>query len=371
MKNRVYAALVLSLVVALACSPVSAQNLAKVKGTVTDPTGVPIADANLEFVGKDNGRKFNIKTDKKGEYFSIGIQPGVYTVTLSKDGKPIYVLNNVNISLAPTDQMNTVNIDLMKEAAAAKGKMTEAQRAELEKAQKEVNTVKNLNKMLAEAAAAEEAGNFDQAIAILTQATQTDPTRDLLWARLGAVQLSVAKKETDSAARKERYGQAAESYKKAVELVNASATPNKANVGPYYNNLAEAYAKIGQTDEAVKAYNAAAEADPTKAGNYYYNMGATLTNANKSDEAIAAFDKAIAADPTKAEAYYWKGVAMLGKATMKGNTMVAPEGTAEMFNRYLSLQPDGQFAQPAKDMLAAIGAKVDTSYRAEKPSKKK
>ena len=250
-------------------------------------------------------------------------------------------------------------------------KAIEDRLAELEKAQKEVQTIKNLNNLLREASAAQEAGNWDQAITILKQATEIDPNRDLLWARLGEAQLGIAKKETDPTIRKEHYAQASQSYEKAVALVNAQPAAKKDALGAYYNNLGEAYARSGQTEQAVKAYTSAAESDPTKAGSYYYNLGATLTNANKTDEAIAAFDKAIAADPNKAEAYYWKGVAMLGKATMKGNTMVAPEGTAEMFNRYLSLQPDGPFAQPAKDMLAAIGAKVDTSYRAEKPSKKK
>lgn len=372
MNKRIYAAAVMVIMLTLACSSAMAQTgIAKVTGKVIDPTGVPLADAQVEWVSKETGRKFSAKTDKKGEYFTMGVNPGIYTFTLSKDGKTLYVLNNINVSLQAPEGLNRVDFDLVKEAEAAKGKMTEAQRKELEKAQKEVNTVKSLNKMLADANAAQEAGNFDQAIQILTQATQIDATRDLLWGRLGEMQLGAAKKESDPAARKEKYQAAIESYKKAIELVNASTAPTKPMLGAYYNNQGEAQAKIGLTEEAVKSYSAAAEAEPTKAGSYYYNLGATLTNANKTDEAIAAFDKAIAADPNKAEAYYWKGIALLGKATTKGDKLVAPEGTAEMFNRYLSLQPDGPLAQGAKDMLAAIGAKVDTSFKAEKSAGKK
>ena len=91
-----------------------------------------------------------------------------------------------------------------------------------------------------------------------------------------------------------------------------------------------------------------------------------MTNANKTDEAVKAYDKAIAADPTKAEAYYYKGIALLGKATVKGDKMIAPEGTAEAFNKYLELKPDGPLAEPAKQMLATIGAKVQTSYGTRK-----
>jgi len=96
-----------------------------------------------------------------------------------------------------------------------------------------------------------------------------------------------------------------------------------------------------------------------------------LTNAGKVDDAIAAFNKVIAADPTKADAYYWKGVNMIGKATLQGNKMVAPEGTAECFQKYLELQPSGSYAQPAKDMLASIGASIETSFGTKKKPPKK
>jgi tetratricopeptide (TPR) repeat protein len=120
-------------------------------------------------------------------------------------------------------------------------------------------------------------------------------------------------------------------------------------------------------DEAVAEYNTAAQVDPTRAGMYYFNLGAVLTNAGKVDEANAAFDKALAAEPNKAEAYYWKGVNLLAKATIgKDNKMVAPPGTAENLNKYLEMQPQGQFAAPAKELLATIGAEVDTTYKKKK-----
>jgi len=63
---------------------------------------------------------------------------------------------------------------------------------------------------------------------------------------------------------------------------------------------------------------------------------------------------------------------MIGKATLKGDKMVAPDGTAEAFNKYLELQPNGPMAQPAKDMLASIGATVETGFgkQTKKPVKK-
>ncbi len=149
------------------------------------------------------------------------------------------------------------------------------------------------------------------------------------------------------------------SYEKAIELKKAATNdkdPNAAsNLAAYYNNLAEAYAKANKTDDAVKTYELAAQADPAGAAQYYFNTGAVLTNAGKVDDALAAFDKVIAADPTRADAYYWKGVNMIGKATLQGDKMVAPPGTAEAFQKYLELQPSGTYADAAKQMLATIG----------------
>jgi hypothetical protein len=62
---------------------------------------------------------------------------------------------------------------------------------------------------------------------------------------------------------------------------------------------------------------------------------------------------------------------MIGKATLQGDKMVAPQGTAECFQKYLELQPTGNFAQPAKDMLASIGATIETGFGKKKPTKSK
>jgi len=157
-----------------------------------------------------------------------------------------------------------------------------------------------------------------------------------------------------------------------INLAQTPAKPTlKPTTGPYHSGLADAYAKSGQTDKAVAEWATAVQNDPANAGTYYFNEGAVLTNTGKVDEAIAAFDQALQADPTRADAYYWKGVDLMGKATVKGDKMVAPAGTAEAFNKYLELAPAGKYADPAKQMLATIGATVETSYGKGKTAPKK
>jgi tetratricopeptide (TPR) repeat protein len=376
MKTKFFAILVAIALISVAAMPALAQmGYCKVKGKVVDETGKPIVDANVDIVNVGGGQKYHLKTDKKGEYFSLAIAPGVYDVTFSKDGKQLWQLHNYQMSLQKEDSLNVIDIDMAKERERAKTEgqahMTEEQKKEAEKVQNENNKIKGLNQMLVQSRTAQDSGNLDQAISIMVEATKIDATRDLLWGRLAELQLMSAKKDTDPASRSQKYAESATNYKKAIEIAtSATATAGaKAQLGPYNNNLGEALARTGKTEDALAAYNTAAQLDPPNAGNYYFNMGATLTNANKTEEAIAAYDKAIAANPQKPEPYYYKGIALLGKATFKGDKMVPVPGTADAFNKYLELAPDGSLAEPAKQMLASIGAPVTTSFGTGKKKK--
>jgi tetratricopeptide (TPR) repeat protein len=356
-----------------------------VKGVAKDVQGTPLVDAVVLYANQDTGQKYSLKTNKKGEYFSLGVASGKYTVTLYKtadDAKANKEMFHVNGFQVQLDE-NTLDFDMKKEQekqAQGQGLTPEQlkQRQEaLEKQKKEVNTVKALNEKLVAANTSMKAGDFDAAIATLNEATQMDATRDVIWAELADAYRGSALKQTDRAEKTKRLDEAVVDYQKAVDIkqkaMETKKTPDDTKqLAAYYNNLGEAAGKAGKTDDAVKAYNQAAQVNPEGAAGYYYNVGAVLTNAGKIDDAIAAFDKCIAADPTKADAYYQKGVNMIGKATLQGSKTIAPPGTAEAFQKYLELQPTGPYADVAKQMLETIGASVETSYGNKKkaPPKK-
>ncbi len=322
----------------------AAQMTTSVKGAVKDVQGKPIPNAEVVFTNVDSGRKVTLKTDKHGEYFSLGFSAGNYNITLMQNGQTIFTLGNMPVTITGE---NRFDLDLQKEQSRQQQAMPEAEKKRLEAIQKENTKIKGLNEKLAASRAAQDAGNIDQAIAILQEATQIDATKDVLWARLADVYVAAKK-----------YPEAEDAYKKAIAI---------ANKAEYHNNLGQALVKDRKTDEAITEYTSAAQLDPTNAGLYYFNLGAILTNAGKLDDANAAFDKAIAADPARADAYYWKGVNMLGKATVdKTGKMIAPEGTAESLNKYLELAPEGPYAQATKDLLASLGASVQTSFGTEK-----
>ncbi len=376
MKQRYVMLAVSILVFASFATQVFGQAMGSVKGAAKDIEGKPVAGAVVEFFNQDNGRKYSLKTNGKGEYFSLGIEPGKYTVTLTKDGKQLDQVKNFPVSLEEA----TLDFDMKKaqlQGAQQQGISPEQLQKIQEqqaKQQKETMTVKTLNEKLATANTSIQAGNFDAAIATLTEATQVDPNRDLLWAKLGDTYLASAPKQTDAAEKTKRYTEAMNDYQKAVDLrqkaldAQTTKTPEATkDLAAYYNNLAQAQARVGKTDDALKSYQQAAQLYPAGAAQYYYNLGAVLTNAGKIDDAIVAFDKAIAADPTKADAYYQKGVNLISKATTdKSGKIIPAPGTQEALNKYLELQPTGQFADAAKGMIQYIGGTVETSYGKKK-----
>lgn len=370
--NLILTMLAITLAGVFGITAIAQDNTGTVKGVCKDFDGKPITGATLEWVNLNTGRKYSLKTNNKGEYFSLGIDPGKYNVALMKDGKQLYNFQNFPVGLEEV----TLDFDLQKEQArqAAGAGLTpeqlKKQEEEQAKAQKEVNTVKALNEKLAAAKTASDAGNFDEAIAQLNEATQMDATRDLIWFKLAEAYRNSALKQTDADEKKKRLEEAVADDQKAVDIKKAAydaATTKKPDdaktLAAYYNNLGDAEGRIGKVDDAAKAYDAAAALNPEGAAGYYFNQGAVYVNANRTDEAIAAFDKAIAADPNRADAYYQKGVSLLGKAKTDASGKVIPApGTADAFNKYLQLAPTGPYAEQAKTMLQYIGSTVDINY---------
>jgi tetratricopeptide (TPR) repeat protein len=366
------------------CTPSLFAQSGTVKGVCKDADGKPMPDAIVVYANLDNGQKYSLKTNKKGEYFSLGITPGKYNVTLYKNaddekaGKEADHFNGYQVQL----DENNLDIDLKKEQeeAAKSAGMTSEQLKQKEqeqaKVQKENSTIKTLNEKLVAAKTAADGGDYDSAIADLVAANQIDPSRDLIWFKLGDYYRMSALKQTDTTEKQKRLDSAIESYQKAVDIRKATPADPKdptaaaKNLAAYYNNLADAYAKDHKVDDAAKTYELAAAADPSSAASAYFNEGAVLTNAGKPDEANAAFDKCLAADPNRVEAYYQKGVNLLGKATLQGDKTIPAPGTVEALQKYLELAPNGPNAQSAKDLLASLGSSVETSYGKKKSTKK-
>ncbi|HKC70819.1 MAG TPA: carboxypeptidase regulatory-like domain-containing protein, partial [Terriglobales bacterium] len=162
MKQRLTICMMAVLAAALMIPAAWSQSMATVKGKCIDAQGKPIAGATVEYANQDSGQKYNLKTNKKGEFFSLGVAPGKYKITLIQNGQVLFYFNGVQVQLGSDE--NETDFNLQKEQAAAKQRaetqMTPEQKAQQEKVQKENATIKTLNEKMAAASAAEQAGNY-------------------------------------------------------------------------------------------------------------------------------------------------------------------------------------------------------------------
>jgi Tfp pilus assembly protein PilF len=350
MTKRIALFLLFATMMALATASALAQDTSAVKGICKDETGKVITGGSVELLNLENGQKMTVKTNNKGEYYAMGVRGGNYKLTLyGPDGKMLFFMNNVPIRLA-VDNVYDFNL-----ASAKDTGMTEEQRKARDKALKDNEKIKGLNAMLQEAATQKKDGKYDDAVATMEQAAAQDQKHDVIYGSLA-----------DAYLLDKKYPEAETAFNKALEL----APPTSKSLGTYHSGLALALLRQNKTDDGMAECAKATQVDATQAGQCYFNAGAILTNQGKVNDANQAFDKAIAADPTRADAYYQKGVNLLGQATLKDGKMVPVPGTADALNKYLELAPDGKYAQAAKDLLASIGASVQTSYGTKKSTKK-
>lgn len=356
----------------------------QIEGKVTGEDGQPLKDALIKIERQDIKGNYKVKTRKKGDYLHAGLPLGVYNVSVEVGGQTVDSVNNVKTRLGEPTVVD-FNLQELKakrqaqEKAAETGTLTEEQardmspeqKAAIEKAMKERQAQLAKNKELNDAfnagMQAKQTNNFDAAIQAFEKAATHDPKQHVIWGNLAEVYTALGKTKT-GADQEAALTKAVESYNKALELV-----PNDAS---YRNNLALVYAQMKKFPEMEGELKKAVELDPTNAGRYYFNMGAVLTNAGQTDAACNAFQQATTADPNYADAYYQYGICMTSKAqTQADGSLKFPEGTAEAFQKYLELKPDGPFAESAKGMLTTMGGKVETEYRApgakKPPARKK
>jgi Tfp pilus assembly protein PilF len=388
--------LALSAAAILMLAATASAQVTALEGIVKDEKGTPIVGAVVKIERKDIKGNYVTKTDKKGHYGHYGLPIGTYKVTLEVEGKPVDSVDNVRTRLGDPLQM-PFNLQPKKAETAAGAqpaevpkeviqKMSKEDREKFEKANKdkEAQIAKNkaLNDTYNAGKDALQAKNYDVAVENLKKASEMDASQNVIWTQLAEAYIGQA--GAKPAAEQDATRQLGlDAYKKAIEL--------KPEDAALYNNYGLALVKAKKVPEAQEALKKAADVDPANAVRYFYNLGAVLINANQPEPAAEAFQSAIKsydaakaagappADITKnyAEANYQYGITLLGKAntdTKTGKTTPVA-GTAEAFNKYLEIQPDGPFAESAKGLLASIGSTVNTSYKnpdaEKKPTKKK
>ncbi len=355
-------------------SPAFAQT-GSIEGKVIGADGKPVAKdyAVIKITRTDIKGNYQVKTNKKGEFFHAGLPLGQYNVACEVEGKVVDQINGLRMRLG-----DPVPVEFNLARMAAKQQemqkametgtvtqemardMSPEQKAAMEKRAKEQSEAMKKNKELNDAfnggMEAMKTSNFPAAVESFEKAAALDATQHVIFGQLAEAYGAVARAKT-GAEQEAANQKSLENFAKAIAL--------KPDDAAYYNNYGLAYARAKQYDKAQEMLNKAAQLDPPGAGRYFYNLGALLVNSGQNEPAGIAFKKALEADPNYADAHYQYGIYLTGKAQVDSKTgkMTFPEGTRESFEKYLELKPDGPSAASAKGMIETMGGTVSTTYQ--------
>lgn len=336
------------------------------EGDVVGFDGTPLVGVTVTIDRKDIKQHFEVKkTDKKGHYFHAGLPVAFYRVAVVQDGKELYYFDNIKVPLGDTMRLD---FNLKQEMERAKSQPREMTKEEKEAKAKQEEEAKKHDTMKSRFDKGREyyaAKQFDQAVEEFKAAAELDPAQHVIFANLAESYKNLRK-----------YDDAVQSYSKALELLAAKqeSKPDPQIEASYHMNLALVYALAGKMDNAIAETQKSAQLNPATGSKAFYNLGATLVNTGKSSEAVDAFKKAVEVDPNNADAHYQLGICLMSRAqtTAEGKVIPAP-GTVEAFQKYLDLQPNGNYAAVAKDMITTLSGTVETKFKAEKekPAAKK
>jgi tetratricopeptide (TPR) repeat protein len=240
------------------------------------------------------------------------------------------------------------------------------------------------NAALVAARAATKEKRYADSEALMLKLTSSSPEMILSWVELGLAQMGLKK-----------YPEAEKSFKVALGIDSASlrrehsgdfyqGPDTKGIVAPTatrtsadtlgetvstaenrtpeikavsYASLGEIYVRAGKTAEAQAAFDSAVNALPGQAALYRRNETIFFFQVGNPDAQLKAAEQAIAVDPSRAMLYYFKGQALVSRATMdpQSQKMTLPPGCAEAYQKYLELEPNGQFANDARGVLTGAG----------------
>ena len=292
----------------------------RVRGTVKDVNGKPIEKATITIDSMGEVKQsYTAHSNSKGEYIHIGVAPGMYKVSVSKEGyRPVdYAYSEVKVTLS--DRGSVVDFKMQSTAVQTTSGTTAPTEAPAEESPA-IKEAKVGMALLKE-------GKVDEAITSFEKALQLDPSLASVHFNLGAAY-----------ERKESLVKAREHFQKAIGL--------KPDFGEAYLALGNSYLVERKFDApAVDALSKAAELLPTNY-NAFYNLGVCYANAGKYGEAEAAFRKAVGITPNEPIAHYQLGMALLGQSKN-------PEAKAE-FQKYLELNPNAADRKDVEELLKSL-----------------
>ena len=310
-----------------------AQGTRVIKGKVTNDKGEVVVDAKVEILGMDIKRTYRTKTNKKGEYFYMGIPMGLYRVIIRAEGYQPDATSNVRPTLAEHFEVD-FQLKPGQQEAKLSFEMTQEDIDALKKKREESEKQRQVSKGVKEAfdagLALAQVGKNEEALAEYQKALSMDAEQPYIQANMAQALSGLGRNE-----------EAIASYEQAIAL-----NPDDAN---FYTNMGVILGKMGKTAESEQAFEKAVAMNPGGAATNFFNLGATLVNVGNTNGAVAAFRKSVQADPNYAEAYYQLGICL------SGSPATIPEAV-EAFQKYIEIGENQEQVEVAKQLIEALKA---------------
>jgi tetratricopeptide (TPR) repeat protein len=271
-----------------------------IKGIVADKNGNPIEGARITVVSMQySAVKLVLKSNKKGEFIQIGLQPDFYQIKAEKDGFfPVFLEKRVQI-------MEVVEANITMEEG--KYYISEAPGDKDFKLGNE----------------SFQAGNFEGAVKAYEEAIKKEPGEPIYYNNLGICLNKLGK-----------YEEAIGAFKKMLELQPASFNANK--------SVGELYGILNNYQEALPYFIKATEINPSEP-DAFYDLGACLMNLQDYPKALEAFSRVKELKPDYAKAYYQAGMIYVNQ-NRKDEAIVDLE-------KFLALAPEDANAGLARNIL--------------------
>jgi tetratricopeptide (TPR) repeat protein len=276
-----------------------------IKGLVLEKDSNPVDGAKITITSVEYpSTNFTLKTNKKGEFIQIGLEPGWYQVLCEKEGfapRSEQVRVPINEIVDTTLKLNPIQEQIDVKQVPGKQESQRASQLFLE-------------------------GKYEEALDKYQAAVEANPEEVTNHYNLGITYMALNLND-----------KAIEAFKKTIEL-----DPDNFLALKFLGQL---YSKTNNYQEAENYFSHAtrlSEKDPE----LFYNLGVMRINTANYSAAIEAFQKAIACDVDYIDAYYQLGLLYINQNQ--------PDEATSVFEIFLKISPEDPRAPNVKKIMEMI-----------------
>jgi tetratricopeptide (TPR) repeat protein len=282
-----------------------------IKGKILDSLNKAIPEVTVTIISVEYpAQQFVLKTDKKGAFIQIGLEPGDYRLRCEKEGfqtKEEFVRALLN---------ETIEKNLILNSIAGPAKVEEiAGRKELREA----------NLFFQQ-------GKYEDALAAYQEAAARAPEDPIAQYNIGVTFMALGKNDEAIAA-----------FQKTLELQPENIQALK--------NLGQVYGRMKNYAESAR-FNILAAKLSVSDPEVFYNVGVAQLNLGNREAALAAFQDSIACDEKYADSHYQLGLIFLNQ-----NKMTEALNAFELF---LKTAPEDERVPNVKKMIELIKKKQES-----------